>query len=575
MNHKHKLLFVGGLVFLGASCALFAGKIDPHISIATLPNSPTLRYPVSKPQDNGLKHAPATDKAPSTPDVKQKTANLSIRDKEIAAKPITKHASEILREENYPQESYFALATTPNDPYASQWPLTAISAPDAWDTTTGSSDIVIAVIDTGFGFQHEEFTDRWHTNPGETGTTSNGGVCWTGSPVDKSTNGCDDDANGYDDDWRGWDFFWSDNDPSTGTVSPDGSSVAHGTEVASLAAASANNSKGLAGMNWNAKIMPLQVLSDNGNGITYDVVAAIEYAARQGADVINLSLASTTPDAALQAAVRFAVSRNVTVVAAAGNCGNQPPSSCNVLSEPGNMTYPAIYDEVISVGALTQSNARASFSSYGSSLDIMAPGSIIPYSAGWTASNQTSLYATGISGTSFSSPIVAGLAALIRSIDHSLSPKDVRAILIDSSDRVAGMSNMVWTNQYGYGRVNALKALQLTQVRSTAIRSGPLPSNSKRPPIVSLSEATTAEAPASAATELIATCGSYMGDTCIIEFINITNAEKHTLDLIKTDSSGTAGWRFTPAQIGVGAGTWTVRAHGNSLSSESITFYVQ
>lgn len=549
-------------------CMVVANRIDARVSLGTLPlPEPRIPIPVTHPGSEKQAELPTDVPVPSaTP------SGPTTKDAELAIKPITKHASEILHSNDYPQTEYFALAT-PNDPYAAQWPFSNIDAYNGWDVASGSETITIAVIDTGFGMQHEEFADRWYTNSGETGMTVLGGRCWDGVVADKSTNLCDDDNNGYDDDWRGWDFFWSDNDPATGSVSPAGPAVAHGTEVASLAAASANNSKGLAGMNWRAKIMPLQVLSDNGNGITYDVVAAIEYAARQGADVINLSLGSSSPDAAMLAAVRFANSRNVVVVAAAGNCGNQPPTTCNPLSEPGNMNYPALYDEVISVGALNQINTRAGFSSYGSTLDVVAPGSSMPYSAGWSAANQTGLYATGVSGTSFSSPIVAGLAALIRGTDKALSPKDVRAILTDSTDRLNGMNNQVWTAEYGYGRVNTLKALRLAQIRSTAIKSGPAPFNSRKPPLVSFSTGTSPSEPAGIISELIATCSSYMGDNCMIEFAN-SGSERFSLDLQKADGAGIAAWRFTPGSIGLSAGSWTARAHGNSLSSESVTLYV-
>lgn len=574
MNHKHKSWFVASLLVLGAGCTVVASRLEPRISLGSLPSTPKIRVPTKRIGNEGIAVLPReiipTTK-PATPSIGDGPATF---EEELAIKPISEHASEILRDGEYPQEAYVALATTPNDPYALQWPIVNIDTANGWDVTTGNSAVTIAVIDTGFGLQHEELADRWYVNPGESGPTTSGGRCWTGVVADKATNDCDDDNNGYDDDWRGWDFFWNDNDPTTGSVSPSGNSVAHGTEVASLAAASSNNNKGIAGMNWQAKIMPLQVLSDNGNGITNDVVAAIEYAARQGADVINLSLGSSVPDAALQAAVRFANSRNVTVVAAAGNCGASPPTTCNPLSEPGNMNYPALYDEVISVGALTLGNNRANFSSYGATLDVVAPGSAIPYSAGWSASNTTSLYANGISGTSFASPIVAGLAALVRGIDPSLGPKDIRAILTDSSDRVPGMGGQAWHAQYGFGRVNAYRALQLAQVRATAIKAGPAPTNSKKAPLVSLSEGTTAEMPVSLTTELIATCASYMGDNCTIEFTGIGN-ERYSLYAQKTGGAGTAGWRFTPESIGLSAGTWVVRAHGNSLSSESVMFYVQ
>lgn len=174
--------------------------------------------------------------------------------------------------------AYQALLT-PNDPIYPQWYTDKISAPAAWDVTTGSSNVTIAVIDTGFALSHEDLAGRWAENSSEEGMTAPGDACWTGVPQDKKTNNCDDDGNGFVDDWRGWDFSNNDNDPSAGTTNPNSAYVSHGTMTAGLAAATGNNGVGVASVNWGAKILPLQALDDNGSGYTDTIAAAIHYAA--------------------------------------------------------------------------------------------------------------------------------------------------------------------------------------------------------------------------------------------------------------------------------------------------------
>ena len=236
----------------------------------------------------------------------------------------------------------------------------------AWDTTTGSGAI-IAVIDTGFALQHEDLVAAWASNSGENGVTSSSDTCWTGSPEDKSTNACDDDDNGYVDDYLGWDFVNTNNSPQAGDTNPNGDAAAHGTEVAGLSGAVGDNGVGISTISWSNRLMPLQALDDDGRGYTSDVVAAVYYAVDNGADVINMSLGGSANDPALATAINYAYSNNVPVVAAAGNCGTGQEYGCDP-AKPGEMGYPALYDNVISVGATTVSNSRASFSSYGPGL---------------------------------------------------------------------------------------------------------------------------------------------------------------------------------------------------------------
>lgn len=363
-----------------------------------------------------------------------------------------------IRESIEQEYTYYPLRTA-NDPgYTSNWAIQAIKAPAAWDITTGSASTVVAVIDSGFGLAHDDLVNSWYTSPGETGTTSLGGRCWTGTPANKQTNACDDDNNGYVDDWRGWNFVLADNNPAAGRQNSAGAAVSHGTQVAGLVGATGNNSIGITTVSWNTKVMPLQALSDNGPGFTSDVVAAVYYAVDNGANVINMSLGSNQYDAALAAATTYAYQKNVVVVAASGNCGTGTESGCAGY-EAGFVGYPARNPHVISVGATTISDQRASFSSYGTALDVVAPGSGTINSPTWTAANQTSLYASELYGTSFASPTVSSLVALIKAIRPTSTAQDIIGLILATAQKPTAMSGQPFATQYGHGIIDAFKAV--------------------------------------------------------------------------------------------------------------------
>lgn len=386
---------------------------------------------------------------------------------------------------------------TPNDPaYPDQWALLKIAAPTAWDISTGSSATTIAVIDTGilfpqtFGsptttYSQVDFpTSRMWTNPGESG----GG---------KETNGIDDDGNGKKDDWQGWDFMGGfaggancpngssggyvdeDNDPGPYSCDTDfnpaqlnkthfnggcaydqgACSVSHGTMVASVAAAASNNSQLIAGLNHNAKLMNLRVLDGYGSTDTSLVTAAVRYATTKGATVINLSLAATDcsvnqSDPVLEAALSAAKAAGITVVAAAGNEGR---------ISPGNVCFPGSSPSVIGVGATDINDNLAVFSNFGPELDVSAPG-VNVYVDNAPSTYQPFDSYRSVSGTSFSSPYVAGLAALIKTAAPSVSPDDVYRFITQQADKVPGMQGADRTDQFGYGRINAYRSLRATQL---------------------------------------------------------------------------------------------------------------
>jgi subtilisin family serine protease len=342
---------------------------------------------------------------------------------------------------NYP---YVAFGAVSDPMYSQQWDLSKVSAATAWSKTTGQG-VVVAVIDTGVDFNHEDLAGQWWTNPAETGPTTQEGAtpnCTSRSlTLDKSCNNLDDDGNGYVDDWRGWDFANNDNDPSVGTTNPTSSAAFHATFVSGLIAALGNNGKGIAGMAYGAKIMPLQALTDDGSGYTDGVAAAVQYAADHGANVINMSLGSSYDDPYLHDMVDYAISKGVTVVAASGNNG------CNCVA------FPANYQEVVSVGATDSSDNLASFSNYGTNLDLSAPG-VNVCSTYWTSGNPTNGYSCFGSGTSFSTPLVSGAVALIVSLNPGISPTQVSAVLTHA-DKVGAMAGQNFTSQFGYGRLDA------------------------------------------------------------------------------------------------------------------------
>lgn len=398
---------------------------------------------------------------------KTNTANRPVKINTKVAKPPSKtvqpskHESVLLKQNPSAQNfAYYPLQSV-NDPnLGSSWAMTKVQANRAWDLSTSSNQVIVAVIDTGFSLNHEELTNKWHINTAETGTTSNGDTCWTDTPANKDTNNCDDDNNGYIDDWRGFDFYNNDNRPIAGEVNPNGTGTSHATLVSGVIAATANNQKGAAGIAYNAEIMPLQIFSDNSMGYTTDVVAAIEYATNNGAKIINLSLGGSDYDPLLLSAIQFAQSHGVFVVAASGNCALNDQQLCNSLTAPGRMTYPGLYPEVFTVGATTSGDVRADFSSYGSQLDIVAPGSSVGPLPTYSPTGQTSMYASA-SGTSFSTPMVAGVAALLISQNPGISISQISSILTSSTDILPAMGGQSFTQEYGYGVVNAHKATLL------------------------------------------------------------------------------------------------------------------
>ena len=440
----------------------------------------------------------------------------------------------------YTTQRYKALLT-PNDTYySSQWHLAKVNALPAWNNTAGDESAVIAVIDTGFGLQHEDLDSKWDQNSGEVGATASEGDspnCTSRNlSLDKSCNNLDDDGNGYTDDYLGWDFSGWDNSVQAGETAPNDSSATHATFVAGLAAAESSNSQGVSGMAWGSKILPIQALSDAGNGDTVSVALAINYAVVRGAKVINMSLGSDGDDPLVAEQIQAALNAGVVVVAAAGNDG---------LAQ---LSYPANYPGVIAVGATDSSDNRASFSNYSANLALVAPGTSSLCSTAWSVSNQTDRYVCGYSGTSFSSPIVAGAAALLLSQNTTLTPTQVKAALTSTATKVAGMSGQNFTTRYGYGRLNTYEALKsvslaapLGQVLNTHV--------------VSLSAANGVYRP-----EMNSTCMSYYSSAkCRLRAINTTTNQRVWLGN-DPEAGSELNTYWNASGNSLTAGTWLVQA---------------
>ncbi len=342
---------------------------------------------------------------------------------------------------------FSALALVPDDTFLSeQWYIDRIEADIAWDQTTGSNTTVVAVLDTGIDLDHPDLVDNIWTNEEEI-----------------SGDGIDNDLNGYIDDVHGWDFVNDDNEAQpTKTANFDESAIPHGTVIAGIIGAVGDNAEGIAGINWNVQLMPLRILDDDGVGTSLQARLALEYAVKNGADVVNFSFTGTEDDILLKDAVKDAFEKGVIVVAAVGNSEN----GTNINEEE---IYPVCYGEdadhdwVIGVAATNKKDKRAPFSNYGDACtDIAAPGlevaSTTFHDEDWEEFSED-LYLTGWSGTSIATPMVVGTVALIKSVYPTLTPTQIKSILQLSVDPITLFGDEI--GQMGAGRLNANKALQV------------------------------------------------------------------------------------------------------------------
>ncbi|MDP3024368.1 MAG: S8/S53 family peptidase [candidate division Zixibacteria bacterium] len=371
----------------------------------------------------------------------------------------------------------------PNDPYFqgqadpwNQWGLHNasdhdIDAPCAWQINPGSTSVIMAILDSGVRYYHKDL--------GGASWPSTTGNIWI-NPGEIAGNGVDDDGNGYKDDWIGWDWVTgvtgckkgedcktTDNDPRD--------FAGHGTHVAGIAGAMTNNARGVAGTagGWGdgttgsigngAKIMCLRIgwLSASGSGyVRMDFAAqAFYYAANKGATSANCSWGSSN-SGGLGAAVDYAIAHGVLICHAAGNSNN------NVADYLGART------DVMNVAATDKNDVKASFSSYGTWVDVSAPGVDI-VSTYHNYQDPANDYVAAMSGTSMATPFVTGEAALVKSKYPSYTWSDIYNQIKNTTDNIDAL-NPGYVGQLGTGRINACRALGGTP-SPKAIASGPLP----------------------------------------------------------------------------------------------------
>lgn len=343
----------------------------------------------------------------------------------------------------------FAVGT-PNDQYYSdQWYLSKIQAPLAWNTTTGSNDVIVAVLDTGFDKDHPDLVQNTWTNTHE-----------------MPGNGVDDDGNGFVDDVYGWNFVEDNNNPEppiSGTY--DEGAISHGTVIAGIIGATANNQIGISGINWRVKLMNVRILDNLGTGDSVTAREGIEYAVKNGAKIINLSFTGFDNDPQLETAIENANKAGVLVVAAVGNTKN---GGINVDEKP---IYPACDGHgspdngMIGVASSSETDEKSTFSNYGATCtDISAPGenilSTVYQNDHWTPFKQ-GYYQDSWSGTSMAAPMVSGAAALLRSSYTHLLPQQIKNVLRLSADPMHIMGPA--SGKVGAGRLNIAAALTLAK----------------------------------------------------------------------------------------------------------------
>ncbi len=316
-------------------------------------------------------------------------------------------------------------AAEPNDPgYSNQWNMRIIQAPAAWDISTGSRQVIIAVLDTGISLAHPDLQANLWENMDEI-----------------AGNGLDDDGNGYVDDRWGWNFV-------SNTPNPDDDHW-HGTHVAGIAGAVGNNAIGVTGVAWQVQLMAVKFLDRSGQGTFLGMLQAMRYAADNGARILNLSVSvdgelSGEERRLLDETVGYVKSRGAVMVAASGNAGASMPA------------YPARHPDIMAVGASTAGDERWWLSNYGPGLDLLAPGAGV-YSTARSSSGPT--YSTA-SGTSMAAPHVSGAAALLWAVNPALSPAEIMSILRWSADDLNFASYPGPDASLGWGRLNLRRAVQ-------------------------------------------------------------------------------------------------------------------
>ncbi|MES2653757.1 MAG: S8 family serine peptidase [Bacteroidota bacterium] len=328
----------------------------------------------------------------------------------------------------YAEPSYiYSTSFVPNDAsFSLQNYFTKLQVTQAWDLLKDASSVIIGIVDSGSDLQHEDLAGNIYVNAAD--------------PV----NGIDDDNDGYIDNYFGWDFVGNSASTMIADNNPDVTSdtTDHGVHVSGIASAVSNNAKGVASIAFNAKLMIIKTGADNNATSIYKGYEGIKYAADHGVKIINCSWGGPGGGQFGQEMIDYAVAKGSLVIAAAGNESTE---------EPG---YPAAYKGVLSVASVTNSDVKSSFSNYGYTIDISAPGSSI-YN---TLNGNKYGY---LSGTSMATPMVASAAALVKVKYPNYDGLQIGEVLRTTADPIDA-SNPAYANKLGKGRLNVLNALTLT-----------------------------------------------------------------------------------------------------------------
>lgn len=384
-------------------------------------------------KDYGLKEVKRLIYGKITPDAKLYGLDryyLLIFDVPIDAPSLVKIFSQLPGIEVVEVDEAKPLLVEPNDPlYSQQWHLPKIQAPKGWDITKGDSTIAVGPIDSGVDWDHEDLYDKLWVNPGED-LNGNGKFDY---PDD--LNGIDDDGDGYVDDIIGFRFY-----PSTGwDPTPTEPGNDHGTHVFGIAVATTDNATGVASVGWKVRGMAFKCGDANYIYVSA-AVNAIYFAGNHGAVATNHSYGSYYQNSSERNAIIWAHdTKNVTICAAAGNSNVQTPH------------YPANYPNVIAVAATNSIDKKSSYSNYGTWIDVCAPGDNI-------LSTVPNNGYQGFYGTSMASPIVCGIAGMVRSLHPDWTSYQTDSAIMKSCDDIDSL-NPGYEGLLGWGRVNLYKAL--------------------------------------------------------------------------------------------------------------------
>ena len=312
------------------------------------------------------------------------------------------------------------FSAVPNDPlFGQQWLMSKIQAVEAWDVWSGDSTTCIGIVDSEVDWPHEDLESIIKYNYAD--------------PV----NGIDDDGNGLIDDFRGWDF--GDGDPETQGF--ENTYLVHGTPVTGIAAAATNNEIGISGVCPGCKVLPIKSSIDSDTLSFISNIDGLIYATDQGCKVINCSWGSTVYDPLLEDYIRYAISKDVLVVAAAGNYNTDASF------------YPADLPGVLKVAATDRNDKRISYSNFGIQVDVCAPAEIYATFPG----DHYGIFG----GTSSATPVVSGIAAWLRSYYPGYNAEIITELIRRSCDNIDTL-NPGYAGKLGAGRVNMLKAVTMT-----------------------------------------------------------------------------------------------------------------